>query len=73
MILTEEEISEKARDVIINNKLDKYIDNYILEYTPLGNIYMRYNNNKKSFEYYSNNSMPYRYLEPVGRKSVMTY
>lgn len=73
IILTEEEISEKARDVIINYKLDKFIDNYILEYTPLGNIYMRFNNNKKSFEYFSNNSIPYRYLEPVGRKYVMTY
>jgi len=73
MTITEEEISVKARDVIINNKLDKFIDNYILEYTPLGNIYMRYNNDKKSFEYFSNNSIPYRYLEPVGRKYVMTY
>ena len=34
---------------------------------------MRYNNDKKSFEYFSNSSMPYRYLEPVGRKYVMTY
>jgi hypothetical protein len=73
IILTEEEISEKARNIIINNKLDKFIDNYILEYTPLGNIYMRYDNDKKSFEYFSNNSIPYRYLEPVGRKYVMTY
>jgi len=73
MTLTEEEISVNARDIIINNKLDKFIDNYILEYTPLGNIYMRYNNDKKSFEYFSNNSIPYRYLEPVGRKYVMTY
>ena len=73
MTITEEEISVKARDIVINNKLDKFIDNYILEYTPLGNIYMRYNNDKKSFEYFSNNSMPYRYLEPVGRKYVMTY
>jgi hypothetical protein len=73
MTITEEDISAKASDVIINNKLDKFIDNYILEYTPLGNIYMRYNNDKKSFEYFSNNSMPYRYLEPVGRKYVMTY
>ena len=73
MTITEEEISVKSRDIIINNKLDKFIDNYILEYTPLGNIYMRYNNDKKSFEYFSNNSMPYRYLEPVGRKYVMTY
>lgn len=73
LIMTDEEMRKKAGDVIINKKLDKLIDNYVLEYTPLGNIYMRYNNDKKSFEYFSNNSMPYRYLEPVGRKYVMTY
>jgi len=64
---------QKAYDTIINKKLNKYIDNYVLEYTPLGNIYMRYNNDKKSFEYFSNNSIPYRYLETVGRKYVTTY
>ena len=46
---------------------------YVLEYTPLGNICMRYNNDKKSFEYFSNNSIPYRYLESVARKYVTTY
>ena len=71
--MTEEEMRVKAREFIVNKKLDKFIDNYILEYTPIGNIYMRYNNDKKTFEYFSNNSIPYRYLEPVGRKYVMTY
>ena len=71
--LTDDDYSKLAREKIINKKLDKYIDNYVLEYTPLGNIYMRYNNDKKSFEYFSNNTIPYRYLEPVGRKYVMTY
>jgi hypothetical protein len=73
MVLTDEESRLKARQVIIKNKLDKFMNNYILEHTPLGNIYMRYNNDKGSFEYFSNNSIPYRYLEPVGRKYVMTY
>ena len=73
MIMTEEEMRKKSRDIIINKKLDKFIDNYILEHTPLGNIFMRYNNDKKSFEYFSNNTIPYRYLEPVGRRYVMTY
>jgi hypothetical protein len=72
-ILGEEEMRLEAREIIVNKKLDKFIDNYILECTPLGNIYMRYNNSKKSFEYFSNSTMPYRYLEPVGRKYVMTY
>lgn len=73
MVMTEDDMRKKARDIVINKKLDKYIDNYVLECTPLGNIYMRYNNDKKSFEYFSNNSIPYRYLEPVGRKYVTTY
>jgi hypothetical protein len=73
MIMTEEEMRKKSREVIINKKLDKFINNYVLEHTPLGNIYMRYNNDKKSFEYFSNNTIPYRYLEPVARKYVMTY
>jgi hypothetical protein len=34
---------------------------------------MRYNNDKKSFEYFSNSTIPYRYLEPIGRKYVITY
>ena len=73
MIMTEEDMRKKSREVIINKKLDKFMDNYILEHTPLGNIFMRYNNDKKSFEYFSNNTIPYRYLEPVGRRYVMTY
>jgi hypothetical protein len=72
-VISDEKICLKSREAIINKKLDKYINNYVLEHTPLGNIYMRYNNDKKSFEYFSNNTIPYRYLEAVGRKYVMTY
>ena len=72
-IITDDEFKEMARKYTVNKKLDKFTDNYILESTPLGNIYMRYNNSKGSFEYFSNNTIPYRYLEPVGRKYVMIY
>jgi len=71
--INEDEMRLNARQYIINKKLDQGINNYVLELTPLGNIYMRYNNYKKSFEYFSNNTIPYRYLEPVARKYVMTY
>jgi hypothetical protein len=71
--VTNDEFKEMAKKAIIDKKLDKFIDNYVLENTPMGNIYMRYNNSKGSFEYFSNNTIPYRYLEPVGRKYVMTY
>jgi len=57
----------------IHNRLSNYINNYVLESTPLGNVYMRYNVDKGSFEYFSNSTIPYRYLEPIGRRYVMTY
>jgi hypothetical protein len=69
----EAEIQKKALQHVLELKLDGLINNYILEFTPLGNVYMRYNNQKKSFEYYSNSSIPYRYLEVIGRKYVMTF
>jgi len=72
-IMTNEEMRLKSREYIIQKKLDKCMNAYVLEYTPLGNICMRYNNDKKSFEYFSNNSIPYRYLESVARKYVTTY
>ena len=72
-LTNEDELIKRAKDYVINEKLNNLINNYILETTPLGNIFMRYNNNKKSFEYFSNNTIPYRYLEPVGRKYVLTY
>jgi len=71
--LSDDVIQEKAHQNMLNLKLDKLINSYVLESTPLGNIYMRYNNTKGSFEYFSNNSIPYRFLEPVGRKYVITF
>lgn len=67
------ELKQKAREFIINKKLDNFIHNYVLETTPLGNVFMRYNNEKKSFEYFSNNTIPYRFLEAIARKYVITY
>ena len=66
----------------VEDELDKYMqelyfsrlkNSYLFEYTPIGNIAMCYNNEKKSFEYYSDKMMPYRYLETVARKYVMFF
>ena len=69
----EAEIQERALNHVLELKLEGLVNNYVLESTPLGNVFMRYNNQKKSFEYYSNNNVPYRYLETIGRKYVMTF
>lgn len=72
-IINEEDIRKEVMEHIINERLDKLKNNFIIEKTPLGNVLMFYNNNKKSFEYYTDNSMPYRFLEVVSRKYVLTF
>ena len=71
--ITDDELRTHALNFVIDTKLHGFINNYVLESTPLGNIYMRYNHSKKTFEYFSNNTIPYRYLEAVCRKYVMTF
>jgi len=68
-----ESLQKEADEYVTNIKCDKLINNYIIESTPMGNVFMRYNNNKKTFEYFSNHTIPYRFLEVVGRKYVITY
>jgi Na+-translocating ferredoxin:NAD+ oxidoreductase RnfG subunit len=64
---------EESQNFIINNRLDKLSSCYVMETTPQGNVLMIYDNKRKSFKYYSDNSIPYRYLEPVARKYVKLF
>jgi hypothetical protein len=68
-----DELIDKAKQFIIDEQLKKYKKNYIIEHTPLGNVLMFYNHDKLAFEYYSDLTIPYRYLETVARKYVLTY
>lgn len=68
-----EQLEKDAKESVIKSKLDKLKNSYVMDFTPLGNVVMRYDNDRGTFEYFSNNTIPYRYLEPVGRKYVMTY
>jgi hypothetical protein len=73
----EDEIMEKARKdaivFIINERLDLLRNNFVMEKTPNGNVLLFWNNKRGTFEYYSDNTIPYRYLEPVGRKYVKMF
>lgn len=73
IFFSEEESREKAKNYVVNKRLDKLMNSFVLDNTPLGNVIMTYNNNKEVFEYYSDNSIPYRFLESVARKYVITY
>jgi hypothetical protein len=62
-----------AEDVIIKRRIEKLKGCFAMEYTPLGNVLMTYNIARNSFSYYSDSTIPYRYLEVVARKFVKTF
>jgi len=72
-ILTPDDIFKKAHAYVINARLNTLINNMVMENTPLGNVIMTYDNNRETFNFYSDNMIPYRYLETVARKYVITY
>jgi hypothetical protein len=59
---------EMAKKFIIDQRLDKLKNCFIIENTPLGNVLMIFDKDLETFKYYSDNTIPYRYLETVGRK-----
>lgn len=69
----EEEFLLNAKEMVINKRLEKLKNTHLIEKTPLGNVIMHWDNVKSSFVYYSDNTIPYRYLETVGRKYALTY
>ena len=52
------------------DNLDYIERNIIVDNTPEGLVYLRYNGEEKAFEYWSNRSVRYPYLETVARKYV---
>ena len=54
---------------VINN----LSNNIVMEYTPNGNVIMFFDNDKKSFQYYSDFNIPYSYLESVSKKYCIVY
>jgi hypothetical protein len=66
-------ILNEAKNSIIKKRLEKLKNCYIIEHTPLGNVLMIYDLERESFKFYSDNTIPYRYLEVVGRKYVKQF
>ena len=52
-------------------KLDSLKNSILFENTPNGNVVMFYDNSRESFAYYSDNTIPYRFLEVIARKYVI--
>lgn len=47
--------------------------NMIMDYTPYGNIIMKYDKEREVFIYYSDHAMPYRFLEAVAQKFAIQF
>lgn len=67
--------TENATNATNEEELKKrnFKNSFLMEKTPLGNVVLYYNQDRECFEYYSDNTIPYRYLETVGRKYVITF
>ena len=64
---------ELMDDELSQEKLEGLCNCFILENTPNGNALILYNYKTSSFIYYSDNSIPYKYLNTLARKYVNTY
>jgi hypothetical protein len=67
---------EKFKSMPFDNEsldLESLKNNIVVEHTPLGNVAMHYDIKREAFVYYSDSVMPYRYLEVVARKYVITF
>jgi hypothetical protein len=67
---------EKFKSMSFDNEsldLESLKNSIVVEHTPLGNVAMHYDNKREAFVYYSDSVMPYRYLEVVARKYVITF
>jgi len=70
----EDKYKEKLKNMVISNhnkQLDQLKNSFVMESTPNGNVLMFWDNQRSSFIYYSDTSIPYRYLEVVARKYVI--
>ena len=63
-----ETLKNKNENKNENNELSDLSLSHLLEYCPIGNVLLYYNTEIEAFEYYSDVSIPYRYLETIGRK-----
>jgi len=67
---------EKFKSMPFDNEsldIESLKNSIVVEHTPLGNVAMYYDNKREAFVYYSDSVMPYRYLEVVARKYVITF
>ena len=63
----------EATKFAIAQRLEQLATCVLFETTPVGNVIMTYNAKKDVFEYYSDCTVPYRYLDTACRKYAVTF
>jgi hypothetical protein len=64
---------EEAYKFCVDQKITQLENCCVMENTPLGNVLMIYHKERETFKYYSDVTIPYRYLEVVARKYVKQF
>jgi len=67
------EAEQHAIRFLANKRIDKLKFSFVIEKTPYGNALMMYDKDKENFRYYSDSTIPYKYLEVVSRKYVKMF
>lgn len=62
-----------SKDLVIAQRLEQLATCVLFETTPVGNVIMNYNAKKEAFEYYSDCTIPNRYLDTACRKYAATF
>lgn len=65
-------LKETEEKELTPEKLDSLSNSFVMENTPQGNVLMFWDNKRDTFSYYADHLIPYRFLEVVGRKYVLT-
>lgn len=60
-------------NVELNNEIFDKKNSYVMECTPKGNVIMRYDFDSEGFQYWSDKSIDYKYLQTVARKYVTQF
>ena len=66
-----DEYNKVESQVLSKDDLDRLKNTFLMERTPLGNLMMHYDHTRESFVYYSDNTIPYRFLEVASRRYVV--
>lgn len=62
-----------TKDLVIAQRMEQLATCVLFETTPVGNVIMKYNMKNEAFEYYSDCTIPNRYLDTVCRKYAATF